>query len=47
MVESAGLTDRQLLQRIFNDRQYRYLARQHCWVFSLDRLVALPVSFLN
>jgi hypothetical protein len=35
-VSGADITDRQLLQRILNDRQYRYLARQQCWVFSVQ-----------
>ena len=32
----AGLTDRQVLQRVLSDPQYRYLARQHCWIFSVQ-----------
>jgi hypothetical protein len=35
-LSSAGLTDRQILLRVLSDRQYRYLVRQHCWVFSVQ-----------
>jgi hypothetical protein len=33
---SANMTDRQVLQRVLGDRQFRYIARQHCWVFSVQ-----------
>ena len=36
--DAAGLTDRQALQRILSERQNRYLARQLCWVLSVEGL---------
>ena len=33
---SSGMSDRQVLQRVLSDPQYRYLARQHCWVFCVQ-----------
>jgi hypothetical protein len=36
--DSASLTDRQALQKILSQRQYRYLARQLCWVFTVEGL---------
>jgi hypothetical protein len=36
--DAAGLTDRQALQRILSERQNRYLARQLCWVLSVEDL---------
>jgi hypothetical protein len=36
--ETAGLTDRQALQRVLSDRRNRYLARQLCWVLSIEGL---------
>lgn len=36
--DSASLTDRQALQKILSQRKYRYLARQLCWVFSVEGL---------
>ena len=36
--ETAGLTDRQALQTVLEQRQNRYLARQLCWVFTIEGL---------
>src|SRR6266567_1379256 len=36
--ETAGLTDRQALQKVLSQRQNRYLARQLCWVLSIEGL---------
>jgi cyclic patellamide precursor peptide PatG len=36
--ETAGLTDRQALHAVLSQRQNRYLVRQLCWVFSVERL---------
>jgi hypothetical protein len=36
--DAAGLTDRQALQSVLADRSNRYLARQCCWVFSVEGL---------
>ena len=36
--ESEGLTDRQALQAVISERQNRYLARQLCWVLSIEGL---------
>jgi hypothetical protein len=36
--ETAGLTDRQALHAILSERQNRYLARQLCWVFTIEGL---------
>jgi hypothetical protein len=36
--ETAGLTDRAVLQRVLTERANRYLARQICWVFSIEGL---------
>jgi hypothetical protein len=33
---TAGLTDKEALQTVLNDRQNRYLARQLCWVFTVQ-----------
>ena len=35
---TEGLTDHQLLQAVLAERQNRYLARQLCWVFTIERL---------
>lgn len=35
-VHSAGRTDRQVLQAFLADRAGRYLARQMCWVFTVE-----------
>jgi len=35
---TAGLTDRQALQRVLSDRRNRYLARQLCWVLTIEGL---------
>ena len=34
--ETAGLTNGESLQKILSDRQNRYLARQLCWVFTIE-----------
>src|SRR5215472_3968023 len=36
--ETAGLTDRQVLQTVLGQRQNRYLVRQLCWVFTIEGL---------
>jgi hypothetical protein len=36
--ETAGLTDRQALHAILGQRQNRYLARQLCWVLTIEGL---------
>jgi hypothetical protein len=35
---TAGLTDRQVVQSVLSERQNRYLARQLCWVFTIEGL---------
>jgi hypothetical protein len=34
--ETAGLTDRQAVQKVLSQRQNRYLARQLCWVMTIE-----------
>jgi hypothetical protein len=36
--ETAGLTDRQALRKVLQDRQNRYLLRQMCWVMTIEGL---------
>jgi len=36
--DTAGLTDRQAVQRVLSQRQNRYLARQLCWVMTIEGL---------
>jgi hypothetical protein len=36
--ETTGLTDRAVLQRVLAERANRYLARQICWVFTIEGL---------
>lgn len=36
--ETAGLTDRQSLQKVLSQRQNRYLVRQLCWVMTVEGL---------
>jgi len=36
--ETAGLTDRQALQRVLSERRNRYLVRQLCWVLTIEGL---------
>jgi hypothetical protein len=36
--ETAGLTDRQAAQKVLSQRQHRYLARQLCWVMTVEGL---------
>jgi hypothetical protein len=42
--ETTGLTDRQTLHRILSQREYRYLARQLCWVMSIEGLETYIVA---
>jgi hypothetical protein len=37
-VDTAGLSDRQALQRVLSERQNRYLVRQLCWVMTIEGL---------
>lgn len=37
-VETAGLTDRQAVQKLLSQRANRYLARQLCWVMTIEGL---------
>src|SRR5262249_1507586 len=36
--ETAGLTDRQALQRVLSQKQNRYLIRQLCWLMTIEGL---------
>src|SRR5215471_21453799 len=36
--DTAGLTDRQAVQKVLSQRQNRYLARQLCWVLTIEGL---------
>jgi hypothetical protein len=36
--ETAGLTDRQAVYKVLSQRQNRYLARQLCWVMTIEGL---------
>jgi hypothetical protein len=36
--ETAGLTDRQAAQKVLSQRSHRYLARQLCWVMTIEGL---------
>ena len=36
--DTQGLSDRMTLRAVFSDRSNRYLVRQCCWVFSIQRL---------
>jgi hypothetical protein len=36
--DTAGLTDRQAIQKILSQRQNRYLGRQLCWVMTIEGL---------
>jgi hypothetical protein len=36
--DTAGLSDRQALQRVLSQRQNRYLTRQLCWVMTIEGL---------
>jgi hypothetical protein len=43
--ETAGLSDRQAVQKVLSQRQNRYLARQLCWVMTVEGLetyIAVP-----
>jgi len=37
-VDTAGLTDRQALRSVLEDRANRYLVRQLCWLFTIEGL---------
>ncbi len=37
-VETVGLTDRQALQSVLSEKSNRYLARQLCWVLTIEGL---------
>jgi hypothetical protein len=41
---TAGLTDRQAVQSVLSERQNRYLARQLCWVFTIEGLETYIVT---
>jgi hypothetical protein len=36
--DTAGFTDRQALRNVLSERSNRYLVRQFCWVFQVERL---------
>ena len=36
--DTQGLSDRQVLQKVLSERPNRYLARQLCWVFTIEGL---------
>src|SRR4051812_14662123 len=36
--ENSGLTDRQALQSLLSERSNRYLARQLCWIYTIEGL---------
>jgi hypothetical protein len=36
--DTAGLTDHQVLHHVLSDRSNRYLARQLCWIFTVEGL---------
>jgi hypothetical protein len=42
--ETAGLTDRQAVQKVLSQRQNRYLARQLCWVLTIEGLETYILS---
>jgi hypothetical protein len=42
--ETAGLTDRQAVQKVLSQRQNRYLARQMCWVMTIEGLETYILS---
>ena len=44
-IDSSGMSDRQLYFNVLSKREYRYLARQLCWVFAvqgLDTYIIMP-----
>jgi hypothetical protein len=43
-LDTTGQTDAQIMRRVLRDREYRYLARQMCWVFSVQGLPTYLVS---
>lgn len=36
--DASGLTDRESLHKLLSDKRNRYLARQMCWVFSVENI---------
>jgi hypothetical protein len=42
--ETSGLTDRQAVQKVLSQRQNRYLARQLCWVMTIEGLETYILS---
>src|SRR5947209_6531730 len=42
--ETAGQTDRQAFQSVLSQRQNRYLARQMCWVLTIEGLETYILS---
>ena len=42
--DNAGLTDRQAVQGVLSERTNRYLARQLCWVFTIEGLETYLLS---
>lgn len=43
-LDTAGQTDAQIMRRVLRERENRYLARQMCWVFSVQGLPTYLVS---
>jgi hypothetical protein len=43
-LDTTGQTDAQIMRRVLRDRENRYLARQMCWVFSVQGLPTYLVS---
>ncbi len=43
-LNTAGQTDAQIMRRVLRERENRYLARQMCWVFSVQGLPTYLVS---
>jgi hypothetical protein len=42
--DTAGLTDRQAIQKVLSQRQNRYLVRQLCWVMTIEGLETYIVT---
>jgi len=42
--DTAGLSDRQALQKVLSERQNRYLVRQLCWVMTIEGLETYILS---
>ena len=51
--ETAGLTDDEVLYKVLSQRQNRYLARQMCWILTIETAgnlsspTAGPIGFSN